>query len=80
MMNKSSRTARCMTRNGIAATPRLRVRKGATRKEIAATARRAFTAADLQKFTEFEEGVPAEQVVAELETIYQETHGRKSKQ
>ena len=62
------------------AIPILRVKKGASRKEIYAAARRAFTAADLQKFTEIEEGIPAEQVVAELEAIYQEeTRKRKNK-
>ena len=60
--------------------PILRVKKGDSLKTIYAKARRAFTAADLQKFTEIEEGVPAEQVVAELEAIYQEeTRKRKNK-
>jgi hypothetical protein len=49
--------------------PTLRVRKGASRKEIYAAARRAFTAADLQKYTEFEEGIPFEQIIADLEAI-----------
>lgn len=52
--------------------PILHVKKGASRKEIYAAAHRAFTAADLQKFTEIEEGVPAQQVAAELEAIYRE--------
>ena len=32
--------------------------------------RKKFSAADLQKYTEIEEGVPAEQVLAEMEEIY----------
>jgi hypothetical protein len=52
--------------------PILRVRKGATLKEIYAAAHRAFTAADLQKFTEIEEGIPARQILAELEAIDKE--------
>jgi len=32
--------------------------------------RRAFTAADLQKYTEVEEGIPADQLLAELEEIH----------
>jgi hypothetical protein len=32
--------------------------------------RREFTAADLQKYTEVEEGIPAEQVIAEMEAIH----------
>jgi len=60
--------------------PLLRVKPGASRREIYAAARRAFTAEDLQKFTEIEEGVPAEQVAAELEAIYrEETPKGKSK-
>jgi len=60
------------------AVPILRVRKGATLKEIYAAARRAFTAADLQKYTEIEEGIPAEQVLAEMEAINrEETRKRK---
>jgi hypothetical protein len=40
-------------------------------------AREAFTAADLQKFTEVEEGISAEEVLAELEKqqqAYEEGH------
>jgi hypothetical protein len=32
--------------------------------------RREFSAADLQKYTEIEEGIPAEQVLAEMEEIH----------
>ncbi len=51
---------------------RIYVKKGESLKSIYAKVRRAFTAADLQKYTEIEEGVPAQQVVAELEAIHQE--------
>ena len=51
---------------------RLRIKKGDDLKTIYAKARRAFTAADLQKYTEIEEGVPAEQLLAELEAIQRE--------
>jgi hypothetical protein len=36
-------------------------------KEAYALARAAFTAGDLQKYTELDEGVPAEDVLRELE-------------
>lgn len=36
-------------------------------KEVYALARAAFTAADLQKFTEIDEGIDAWEVLAELE-------------
>jgi hypothetical protein len=52
--------------------PILRVRKGATRKERYAAARRAFTAADLQKYTEIEEYIPARQILAELKALDRE--------
>lgn len=46
--------------------PILAIKKGDSLKTIYAKARRAFTAADLQKYTEIEEGIPLEQVLAEL--------------
>src|SRR5205085_1699505 len=79
MMNKRSGKKRQPPKNKHGAIPLLRVKRGAKSKEIHVAARRAFTAADLQKFTEIEEGIPAEQVVAELEAIYQEaTQERKN--
>jgi hypothetical protein len=36
-------------------------------KEAYRLARESFTAADLQKYTELDEGIPADQVLAELE-------------
>ncbi len=40
--------------------------------------RQEFTAADLQKYTQIEDGVPLEQVIAEMEQIYQASRARKS--
>ncbi len=59
--------------------PRLYVRKGATLKEIYAAAREQFTAADLQKYTEIEPMVPAEEVLAELEAIHREELAERRK-
>ena len=39
--------------------------------------RREFSAADLQKYTEIEEGVPLKEVIAECEEIHRK-HGRKN--
>jgi hypothetical protein len=39
---------------------------------IYAKSRREFSAADLQKFTEIEEGVPFEKVLAEVEATHRE--------
>jgi hypothetical protein len=47
----------------------LEVPKNATKRQIYAAARRAFSAADLQKFTELDEGIPMEHVLADLEEI-----------
>lgn len=55
----------------------LRVKKGASLKALYAAARRAFTAADLQKYTAIEEGIPAEQVLAELEAVDREESGKR---
>jgi len=52
--------------------PILKVRKGATQKEIYAAARKAFTAADLAKYAEIEDGIPAEQILARMEEIHRE--------
>lgn len=49
--------------------PILRIKKGDSLKAIYAKARRAFTAADLQRYTEVEEGIPAREVLAELEAM-----------
>lgn len=58
--------------------PRLRIKKGASLKAIHAAARRSFSAADLQKYTEVEPGIPAQQILAELEAIDRsDTQARK---
>ena len=49
--------------------PVLPIKKGDSLKTIYAKARRAFTASDLQKYAEIEEGVPLEQVLAEVKAI-----------
>ena len=71
-----------MTREqrGDGAIPILRVKKGASLKSIYAAARRSFTAADLQKYTEIEDSIPARQLLAELESLdREEAKKRKSK-
>ncbi len=49
----------------------LRVRKGASLREIYRAAKEQFTAADLARFCQDEPMVPAEQVLAELEAIHE---------
>jgi hypothetical protein len=62
------------------AVPILRIKKGDSLKTIYAKARKAFSAADLQKYTEIEKGIPFEQILAELEAIQrEETQKRKKK-
>ena len=61
------------------AIPRLKVRKNASLKEIYAAARKQFTAADLQKYTEIEPMIPADQFLAELEAIHREETRKKRK-
>ncbi len=59
----------------------LRVKDTDDDKTIYAKALRAFTAADLQKYTEIEPGIPAEQVLAELEAMdREETEKRKRRE
>jgi hypothetical protein len=59
--------------------PRLKVRKNASRREIYAAMRQQFSAADLQKYTEIEPMVPADQVLADLEAIHREETRKKKK-
>jgi hypothetical protein len=47
----------------------LKINKGDSLKTIYRKAREDFTAADLQKFTEIEEGIPLEQIIAEMRAI-----------
>ena len=49
-------------------------------KEAYALAKASFTAADLQCFTEVDEGVPMEQVLAELEEIKKQVDQEKKAQ
>ena len=59
----------------------LRVKDTDDLPTIYAKLRKAFTAADLQKFTEIDEGIPAEQILAELEAIdREETKKRLSRE
>jgi hypothetical protein len=48
------------------------VKAGDDLKTIYAKVRRTFTAADLQKYTVIEEGIPLEQVIADMEAIQRE--------
>ncbi len=61
--------------------PLLVVPKNATLKQIYAIARKQFTAADLQKYTEIEPMVPMQQVLAEMKKIHEEVtrKGRKKR-
>jgi hypothetical protein len=59
--------------------PRLVVPKNATLRQIYAIARKEFTAADLQKYTEIEPMVPMEQVLAEMEKIHRQPARKRMK-
>ena len=53
--------------------PRRKLSKEEQRlKAIYAKSRREFTAADLQKYTEIEVGIPAEQILKEMQAIHRE--------
>ena len=41
--------------------------------------RQEFTAADLQKYTEVEIGIPAEKVLAQMEAIHRRVTGKRKK-
>lgn len=49
--------------------PILWIKKGDSLKTIYAKARQAFSAADLQRFTVVEKGIPVAEVIAELEKL-----------
>ncbi len=55
----------------------LKVRKGESLQSIYARLRKEFTAADLQKYTEIEEGVPLEQVVAQMREIHRQHESKR---
>jgi len=57
----------------------LRVKDTDDLPTIYAKRRKAFTAADLQKFTEIEEGIPFEQVLAEMKAIHREETAKLKK-
>jgi hypothetical protein len=59
--------------------PILKVPKNATLRQIYAAYKKQFTAADLQKYTEIEPMVPAEQLLAELEAIHREESQKRKK-
>jgi hypothetical protein len=59
--------------------PILVVPKNATLRQIYAIYRKQFSAADLQKYTVEEEGIPAEQVLAEMEAIHRRLAERMTK-
>jgi hypothetical protein len=42
-------------------------------------AREAFTAADLQKYTEVEQGVPAEDVLREMEELQKQSDAKRNR-
>lgn len=50
----------------------LRIKKSDDLRTIYAKAKKAFTAADLQRVTEIKKGIPGEQLLAELEAIHRE--------
>jgi hypothetical protein len=78
-MAKSNGKKRPAPQTKKSAIPILKVRPGATQKEIYAAMREQFTAADLQRFTEIEEGIPAIEVLNDLEAIYQEAKAEQKK-
>jgi hypothetical protein len=50
----------------------LRLKKGDDLATVYLRARKAFTADDLQRYTTVETGIPAEQLLAELDAIHRE--------
>lgn len=57
----------------------LRIKPTDDLKAIYAKVKRSFTASDLQRFTETEEGVPAEEVVAKLEALAKARASKRKK-
>jgi hypothetical protein len=68
-----------MARDNKDAIPILRIRKGDSLKTIYAKARKAFSAEDLQRYTELEPMIPVEQIIAEMEAIHREESQKKRK-
>jgi hypothetical protein len=75
MPNKELR----MTRRKKDDIPRLLIPKNATLRQIYAKYRQEFTAADLQQYTEIEDGIPLEKIIADMESIEHEDSKRSSK-
>ena len=74
---KNDRTRTAKTKNGHVR--RVRVKPNEDLSAVYARIRRQFTAADLQRYTEIEEGIPAEKVLAEMRSIHrEETRKRKA--
>jgi hypothetical protein len=59
--------------------PVLRIKKGDNLKTIYVKARRAFSAEDLQVFTQIEKGVPARSILAKLEALDREQRPNRRK-
>jgi hypothetical protein len=83
-MNKADRKTRRPNYNRTAKRqdgpiPVVRVRKGAGTKEMYAAAQRAFTAADLQRYTQTEQGIPARQILADLEAVDREEAAKRKR-
>lgn len=63
-------------KNGI---PIFRVKKHDTKKALLARFKKDFTAADLQKYTEIEEGIPLEKIIADMEAIHEKGSRKKKR-
>ena len=59
--------------------PILRIKKGDSLKTIYAKAQKAFTAADLQRYTVEEEVLPARELIAELEALDREAKVKRKR-
>jgi hypothetical protein len=57
----------------------LQIKRGDDLRTIYAKAKKAFTAADLQQFTEIDQGLPAEQLLAELEALAKKPKAKRKK-
>ena len=59
--------------------PRLIVPENATLRQIYARYRKELTAADLQQYTEMGEGIPVEQILAEMGDIQRKESAKRTK-
>lgn len=76
---KASRTNNELTAQRNGAFRILRVKKGADLKTLYAKVRAAFTAEALQRYTQDEEMIPAEQLAKELDAMGRRERKRKVK-